>query len=155
MEKNKVYFPLFIDLSEKKILVVGGGKIAARRVHTLIPFCSKIKVVAPEIAGEILEKPVECEKREFVMEDLEGADLVLAATNNPAVDEIIWNLCRQKKIPVNIASDKSKCDFFFGGIIQDKNVVVGITASGADHRQARKVREKIEKTCFFGKSSEE
>ena len=150
-----MYFPLFIDLSEKKILVVGGGKIAARRVHTLIPFCSKIKVVAPEITGEILEKPVECEKRKFLMEDLEGADLVLAATDDPVVDEIIWNLCRQKKIPVNIASDKSKCDFFFPGIIQDKNVVVGITASGADHRQARKVREIIEEACFSGKNSEE
>lgn len=77
--------------------------------------------------------------------DLDGMDLVLAATNDVLVDQEIYSLCKKMKIPVNVASDKQKCDFFFPGIVQDENVVVGITASGKNHTQARLVREKIQK----------
>lgn len=145
MEKSKAHFPLFVDLSEKQILVAGGGNIAARRVHILCSFCNKIKVVAPEICGEIKSEPVQYEERIFMAGDLDGMDLVLAATNDVLVDQEIYSLCKKMKIPVNVASDRQKCDFFFPGIVQDENVVVGITASGKNHTQARLVREKIQK----------
>lgn len=178
--KSKAYFPLFVDLSEKKVLVVGGGKIAARRVGTLWSFCGYIKVVAPEVSEEILKlagetqevtgEPqevlgetyeaagetqemngdgpgllLEIEKRKFMPKDLDGADLVLAATNDPAVDEEVFALCRQLDIPVNVASDKKKCDFYFPAIVQDENIVVGITSSGESHKRAKEMREGIEK----------
>ena len=53
--KNNAFFPLFVDISEKKIVVIGGGAIATRRVKTLLPFAPQIVVVAPEVTGELEE----------------------------------------------------------------------------------------------------
>lgn len=148
MEKSRPYFPLFVDLWDKHILVVGGGKIAARRVHTMASFCGHIRVVAPEIAGEIEKENVSFEERPFLREDLEGIDMVFAATNAPETDDIIYRLCKHKEIPINVASDRNKCDFYFPGIVQSGELVAGVTASGNNHKRAKELREEIEKKCF-------
>lgn len=154
MEKNKRYFPLFADLSEKKILVVGGGNIASRRVHTLRPFCDFITVVAPEIGSAIVHDQATCVHRAFCPEDLEGMDLVIVATNVPETDRWIHALCKQRNIPVNVAGDKNLCDFYFPGIIREDSVVVGVTASGSDHKKVKEIRQQIEESCFHRKKDE-
>ena len=144
-EKN--YFPIFIDLSEKHIVVVGAGKIASRRVRTLLEFAGKITVVAPEISEEILamagKGPVQLKRRAFEEADLDGADMVLAITDDKELNQTIGALCREKGIPVNTSHNKDLCDFYFPGVVQKENVVVGVTASGKDHTQAKAVTEKI------------
>ena len=144
---DKLYFPIFIDLSEKHIVVVGAGKIASRRVRTLLEFAGKITVVAPEISEEILamagKGPVQLKKRAFEEADLDGADMVLAITDDKELNKKIGTLCKEKKIPVNTSHDKDLCDFYFPGVVQKENVVVGVTASGKDHKQAKEVTEKI------------
>lgn len=144
---DKLYFPIFIDLSEKHIVVVGAGKIASRRVRTLLEFAGKITVVAPEISEEILamagKGPVQLKKRAFEEADLDGTDMVLAITDDKELNKKIGTLCKEKKIPVNTSHDKDLCDFYFPGVVQKENVVVGVTASGKDHKQAKEVTEKI------------
>ena len=152
---EKLYFPLFVDLSEKEVLIVGAGKIAARRVKTILPFAKKVMVIAPEIAPEILAmaaaaKPagtssgnIVIEQRAFDPSDLNGADMVLAITNDKALNTQIGTLCREKQIPVNVSHEKSLCDFYFPGVVQKDDVVIGVTASGRDHSLARSVTEKI------------
>ena len=145
--QNNPFFPIFLNLSEKHVLVVGAGKIAARRIRTLLDFAGKITVTAPQIEEEILamagKGPIQLRKKIFEESDLEGADMVLAATNDPDVNKTIGVLCREKGIPVNVSHDKTLCDFYFPGIVQKENVVVGVTASGSDHSQAKRVTEKI------------
>ena len=144
---DKLFFPIFIDLSEKHIVVVGAGKIASRRVRTLLEFAGKITVVAPEISEEILamagKGPVQLKKRAFEEADLDGTDMVLAITDDKELNKKIGTLCKEKKIPVNTSHDKDLCDFYFPGVVQKENVVVGVTASGKDHKQAKEVTEKI------------
>ncbi len=144
---DKLYFPIFIDLSEKHIVVVGAGKIASRRVRTLLEFAGKITVVAPEISEEILamagKGPVQLKKRAFEEADLDGTDMVLAITDDKELNKKIGTLCKEKKIPVNTSHDKDLCDFYFPGVVQKENVVVGVTASGKDHKQAKEVTKKI------------
>ena len=144
---DKLYFPIFIDLSEKHIVVVGAGKIASRRVSTLLEFVGKITVVAPEISEEILalagKGPVQLKRRAFEETDLDGVDMVLAITDDKELNKKIGALCKEKKIPVNTSHDKDLCDFYFPGVVQKDNVVVGVTASGKDHAQAKEVTEKI------------
>lgn len=142
------YFPIFINLENKCVLVYGAGKIAARRVGTLLSFGPAITVIAPEAVPEMenwhREGKIRCEKRSFLGEDeLKGADLVLAATSDPAVNDRIWAACRALQIPVNVASDREKCDFYFPGIIKKEHLVVGVTASGKSHSQARQLTEKL------------
>lgn len=145
---RKPYFPMFVDLSGKKIVTVGGGTIAARRVKTLCTFAEDITVIAPDISEELQEMErfgqIRIVRRPVRLEDIESADLVLAATNDHALNERLYAHCRVKGICVNVASDKEKCDFFFPGICRQKDLVIGITASGTDHKAAAKMRRKIE-----------
>ena len=129
--KNKPYFPMFIDLSDKNIVVVGGGNIATRRVKTLLSFTRNIRVIAPKVTMEMMELSkagyVQLITRPVKRSDFAMAYMVIAATN------------------VNVASDREQCDFYFPGIYMQDGLVVGITASGLDHKKARRVREEIQK----------
>lgn len=147
MKKNK-YFPVFIDLQDKKTVVVGGGKIAERRVRTLLSFCEKIEIVSPELSeglsGLVQEHGELCWKqKEYEREDILDADMVLACTDNRKINDEICVVCKCLGIQVNHCGDQSKCDFYFPGIAEKGAVVVGVTASGTDHHAARVVTEKI------------
>ena len=147
--REKLYFPLFVDLTKKSIIVIGAGKIAARRVKSLLPFVGDMKVIAPEVSSEITEMAASSggalviEQRPFESSDLDGADMVLAVTNDKELNTRIGALCKEKKILVNVSHEKELCDFYFPGVVQKDNVVIGITASGKDHSEARKVTEQI------------
>ncbi len=147
-ETDNKFFPLFMDLSDKDILFVGGGAIASRRIHVLQLFADRITVVAPEAEGSILELTesgdVSWIMREFEEEDLEGRDIVFAATNDKELNADIAMECRRRGITVNVSSDKDLCDFYFPGIVMQGETVVGVSASGKDHKKARKVRERIQ-----------
>ena len=117
------YFPMFVDISTKRILVIGGGKIAARRVRTLLKFAEHIEVTAPEI----------------------WADIVLTATDDRELNQKIVSACRMRKILVNTADDKSLCDFFFPAVTEKDGVVIGMNSGGKSPKTVRKVREYLEK----------
>lgn len=148
MEKQKkLFFPLFIDLSEKKIVVIGGGNIAQRRVETLLPFTQNILVVAPEATDKIKnldsDHQIQWIRNTYHESILDGADIVLAATNDPFCNEAVAKDCKAKKIPVNTAHNKDLCDFYFPGISIKDPIVAGVTANGLSHKGAKKARECI------------
>ena len=146
--KKKPYFPLFVDLYGKDILFVGGGSIASRRVSVLEPFADKITVIAPVATEEMkalaAEGKIIWKQRDFEEADLDGRDLVLAATDDRELNAEIVRLCREAGIPGNASSDKELCDFFFPGIVRQGETVIGVSASGEDHKKARRVRERIQ-----------
>ena len=126
------YFPMFVDISTKRILVIGGGKIAARRVRTLLKFAEHIEVTAPEICDEMKDI-------------LNGADIVLTAADDRELNQKIVSACRMRKILVNTADDKSLCDFFFPAVTEKDGVVIGMNSGGKSPKTVRKVREYLEK----------
>lgn len=140
---------MFVDLSEKKVVVIGGGKIAARRVNTLLDFAGEIFVVAPEADETVLklaeEGRIAYEKRPYKAGDLDGADIVLASTDNSSLNDEIYAECKRRNITVNVASDKEKCDFHFPGIVKKDSIVIGVNAGGNDHRGAKEMRLKLQK----------
>lgn len=144
------YFPLFINLKERELLVFGGGTIAARRVKALLSYGAYIRVIAPEISEELQELAKEnnnliLEYRKYKVSELQQTDFVLAATNDERVNTTIYRECRHKGILVNVASDKALCDFYFPGIVTQGEITVGITANGKNHKKAAEVTEKIKK----------
>lgn len=145
---TKPYFPLFIDLSQKRVVVVGGGKIAARRVEALLDFAEDIHVVAPEVTERLQrldeEGRIRWTAEVYQEEVLRGAELVLAATDDAACNEKVIEDCRIRKIPANASHRKEWCDFYFPGIIKEGNLVVGFCSSGLSHREVREAREKVE-----------
>ena len=148
--KNKCFFPMFVDLSDKNIIVIGGGNIATRRVKTLLQFTRNIKVIAPRMTQELMELgkagKIEALMRPIKRSDFSFAYMVLAATNDWKVNDEIYRVCKEEGIYVNVADNKEKCDFYFPGVYVEDEIVIGITASGQDHKKARKLRLAIEQT---------
>ena len=158
---QKPFFPVFLDLSEKCVIVAGGGSIAERRIRTLRGFVGRIRIIAPEIRGGIREllspdgqagfseggtAVITWAAKRYDRRDLQDADLVLACTDDPERNREIYRDCRDLGIPVNDCSDKRNCDFYFPGIVQKDGIVIGINGSGADHHRVKAVRQEIETT---------
>ncbi len=146
------YFPLFIDIEGKQILVVGAGKIALRRVQTLLQFGAHIRVIAKEIPEEqqeafyllVSERKIELEEKPFEEKDLtEELFFVLAATNVKQLNHEICMLCRERKILANTATDRTDCDFYFPAVAVQEELVVGITGDGSNHRKVAEMAAKI------------
>ena len=142
-----LFFPMFVDLSEKNILFVGAGAVNAGRIEKMLDFAGRITVVAPEAAATVeslaAAGSIVYERRRFDERDLDDAYMVLVSTGHAGTDVKIAGMCRRRGIPVNAASDKSLCDFYFPGIARKDPLVVGITASGEDHKMAS------EATAYF------
>lgn len=145
------FFPFFIDIRRKRFLLIGSGEIALRRISVLIRFEPKIRIISQNINAEIrnLDYNKLCfEEREFRESDLEGADFVLALTDDKELNTKIAKKAKSMGIPVNDCSSKENCDFYFPGIAGNEKIVLGICAGGVDHRLAAKttayIKERIE-----------
>lgn len=148
---ERPYFPMFIDLTGKKILVAGGGAVALRRVRTLLRFGADVCVTAPVFCEgmEQLEKErkIAARHRDYRREDIDGMYLVLAATDDRAVNRKIWADCRSAGILVNTADDRNLCDFYFPSVVMTDGTVIGISGCGSDHGKVKEMRMRIEKAC--------
>lgn len=148
MKNETGYFPLFMDISDKKIVVIGGGNIATRRVKVLSQFCRNLTVVAPRIHPDLLtleEKgQIRVIRREYEREDIYDAWMVLATTDQHKLNEEIYSVAKCLGALVNVASNREKCDFHFPGIVKKNHFVVGINASGMDHKGAARLKKRIE-----------
>ncbi|MCD8015414.1 MAG: bifunctional precorrin-2 dehydrogenase/sirohydrochlorin ferrochelatase [Lachnospiraceae bacterium] len=138
-----MYFPLFVDLSDKRILVVGAGQIARRRICVLEDFALHITVVAPNVSVKENSR-LTIIRRCFEEPDLDGMDIVLAATDNAALNRHIGEACKKRGILVNVCTDLHDCDFQFPSIVENGSVVIGINASGQNHHLVKETRKKIE-----------
>jgi precorrin-2 dehydrogenase/sirohydrochlorin ferrochelatase len=153
---DKLYFPMFVNLTQKKIVVIGGGTIATRRVQTLISFTDNLTVIAPEISYALkkyeTEGIIHCEHRGYLTEDIEDADMVLAATNDTGLNHRIAEECkalelkRNREILINTADDKNLCDFYFPSVIEADGIIIGINSGGRNPMKVKQIRKKLEKT---------
>ena len=141
------YFPFYMDISDKKCLVVGGGKIASRKVEVLIQFDIEIKVIATSICDEINKlnnnKLTIC-KRNFMDEDIRNADFIIAATNNNELNTHISDICKKNNILVNVVDVKEECNFIFPAIIKREELVIAISTGGNSPAMAAKIKKNTE-----------
>lgn len=135
------YFPFYIDIENKKILVVGGGTVALRKIEKLMPFSPDITVVAPEICDEIKAMNLKIIDRKFCDTDLDGTFCVISATDDETLNSRIYELCSKKNILVNTVDDKEKCGFIFPAIVSKNGITAGITTSGKSPIYAKYLKE--------------
>jgi uroporphyrin-III C-methyltransferase/precorrin-2 dehydrogenase/sirohydrochlorin ferrochelatase len=142
------YFPVFFDLAGQKVLVVGGGDVALRKVSLLERTGASISVVAPDVSPELLARAaagaLTVAVREFSPGDLDGMRLVIVATSRRAVNRWIAALSEARNIPVNVVDDREASRFIVPAIIDRDPVLVAISTGGASPVLARRLRERLE-----------
>jgi len=167
------YFPIYIDIKDKQCVVVGGGRIALRKIEILHQFGAKITVIAPYICDDIyniennasldefayLEEDIytgESDdlgdksihitfvKREFNDSDICDVQLVVAATDNEILNSHISDICKRKNILVNVVDVKDECTFIFPAICKKGELVISVSTGGSSPSMAHKIRKNIE-----------
>ena len=114
-------YPILLKLKNKKILVVGGGKIAERKIIRLLKAEANISLISPEITDGLQkfvdEKKLAYNKRKFIKNDLKNVFLVIAATNDREVNHLIFRESEKNGILINVIDDPDYCNFYVTGII--------------------------------------
>ncbi|SJZ92433.1 precorrin-2 dehydrogenase / sirohydrochlorin ferrochelatase [Cetobacterium ceti] len=144
MLESKRYFPLFIDLNEKECLVVGGGKIALRKTKTLLDYGAKVTLVSPEIKEEFYSLPITIIKESFIVDYLNEKFLVVAATDNPPLNEMIYDICELKGILINNITSKVDMNARFGALVENDEFQIAISAKG-DPKKSVALKKEIER----------
>ncbi|MBU4414757.1 MAG: bifunctional precorrin-2 dehydrogenase/sirohydrochlorin ferrochelatase [Proteobacteria bacterium] len=151
------YYPVSLDMQNRKCLVVGGGSVGARKVMTLLECGAIVTVVSPDVTGKLLDlaekKMIELKKRPYEPSDIDGIFLVIGATDN---EELNWQINkdaeRQNKL-CNIADRPEACNFILPSIVNRGNLVIAISTSGKSPAFAKKMRQDLEKQ--FGEEYDE
>lgn len=151
------YFPMFVNLEGEPCLIVGGGKVALRKVQVLQDFGAQVTVAAPDILEEIEEMDgVVCLYREYGEELLQGMKLVVAATGDPQQNRAVSRKCRELNIPVNAVDQMEDCSFIFPSYVRRQELVAAFSSSGQSPLMTQYLKARIEPdmTSFMGELTE-
>ena len=154
------YFPMFVDMTERECLIVGGGNVAYRKVMVMLDFGAKVTVVAEDICEELgkltIENRITFIKRRFERKDCDGMEMVIAATDDNALNHEIAEYCKAKGIMVNAVDQKADCSFIFPSYVKEKNLVAAFSSSGNSPvlTQYLKGKEQEILTPFLGELNE-
>jgi len=142
------YLPIFLDIKAKPCIVIGGGEIASRKAALLQNAHASIRVISPELGPSLSElkaqNEIEHEAREYRPGDLEGARLVIAATDSTEVNRLVSEEAQSHGIPVNVVDQPELCSFIMPSIIDRSPVIAAISTSGASPVLARLIRGRLE-----------
>ncbi len=142
------YLPIFLDIKAKPCIVIGGGEIASRKAALLQNAHASICVISPELGPSLSalkeQNEIEHKAREYCQGDLQGARLVIAATDNSEVNRQISEEAQSRGIPVNVVDQPELCSFIMPSIIDRSPVIAAISTSGASPVLARLIRGRLE-----------
>jgi uroporphyrin-III C-methyltransferase/precorrin-2 dehydrogenase/sirohydrochlorin ferrochelatase len=142
------YFPLFLDIRDKPVLLVGGGEVAARKFSLLAEAGAVVRVVAPrlgdELAAALARGALTHDAREFTASDVDGVWLVVAATDDRAVNAAAAAAAGGQRIPCNVVDDRELSSFIMPAIIDRSPVQIAISTGGTSPVLARLIRERLE-----------
>ncbi|CAK4033711.1 Siroheme biosynthesis met8 [Lecanosticta acicola] len=139
------------QVKNKKVLIVGGGEVAAGRILNLLNADAKVTVISPqdglnpEVAYRISHRQVHHVDRKFEPTDLDDPEItmVLTAVDDPEASSQIWKLCKEKRIAANIADVPPECDFYFGSVHRDGPLQIMVSTNGNGPKIANIVRRRI------------
>ncbi len=140
--------PIFLDVKTKSCIVIGGGEVAARKVNLLLRAGAQIKVISPALGPTLAELKqrgeIAHEQREYAPEDLDAACLVVAATDDAAVNRQLSAQAQQLRIPVNVVDQPALSSFIMPSIIDRSPVIAAVSTGGASPVLARLIRARLE-----------
>lgn len=140
--------PIFVRLEGRRVLLVGAGNVALEKIGTLLKTGALLSVVAPEVRDEVRQLAVEGKldltERAFEPGDIDGAFLVITATNSAEVNHAVYREAVARNIPCNSVDDIPNCDFFFGSIVSRGALQIAISTAGESPAVAQRLRREID-----------
>lgn len=150
------YYPAFIEMEGKRVLVVGGGRVAQRKIEVLLAHGAKVQVISkgltPTLNRYLEEGRIDFLGQEFQEERLEGAFMVMAATDDPVLNHRVSEKARARGLLVNAVDQPSDCNFIVPSILRRGDLLIAVSTSGKSPALAKKVRESLEEK--FGREYE-
>ena len=141
-------FPLFLKLSGRRCLVVGGGTVAESKMQSLVRCGASVHLVAPEATGGIREAArsgqVVWDARPFLPSDLEGLFLAVGATNSPGLHNEIFRLCQETGILCNMVDEPEHCDFYYPAVVRRGALQIAISTAGLSPLLAQRLRHELQ-----------
>jgi len=142
--QENFYYPIFADLRGKRTVVVGGGMVALRKIESLLACGAEVNVIAPDILDDVLamDKVNLC-KRDYKSGDLEGAVLVIAATDNMKINAVVSSDALSMGIFCNVVDIPGMCSFIVPSVVEKGPVKIAISTGGISPALSRKLRMQI------------
>lgn len=142
------YYPVLVQLDGKKVLVVGGGTVAERKIETLLEYGAELQVISQELTPR-LRRYREVGKigflgQEFNEDCLEGAFMVIAATDDPHLNHQVSEKAKKRGLLVNAVDQPSDCNFILPSVLRRGDLLIAVSTSGKSPALAKKLREALE-----------
>ena len=146
--KDRVFFPLFIDLYDQPCLVVGGGDVAQRKVVQLLRSRAKVTIISPEIIPALHEllnsNQIVWIKRKYRPPEASSYRLVIATTNDETCNKQVFSDCRNNNVPVNVVDQPDLCTFIFPSVVRRDMLTLAISSGGKAPFFTKVLRKKFE-----------
>ena len=141
-------FPIFLKLQGRKCLVVGGGRIAEQKLHSLLHAGARVTLVAPEVNEAVRARidsgEIAWNARRFESADLSGVTLVIAATGDASVNERIYRAADVLGILCNAVDEPERCHFYYPAVVQRGDLQIAISTNGRSPALAQQIRQELE-----------
>ncbi|HKB81528.1 MAG TPA: bifunctional precorrin-2 dehydrogenase/sirohydrochlorin ferrochelatase [Thermoanaerobaculia bacterium] len=148
MKKQFPYYPIFIDVEARDVVIVGGGAVCARKAETMMKYGARVTIVSPEITAEIeawrAEGKLAVRRKTYEESDLQDASMVIASTDDPCVNARVARDCRRRRIPVNVVDVTHLCEFIVPAIVERGSIQVAVSTGGKSPALARTLKEDLQ-----------
>ncbi|MCU1229591.1 MAG: siroheme synthase [Acidobacteria bacterium] len=147
--KKYPYYPIYIDIEDRDVLIVGGGAVCARKAETMMKYGARVTIVSPRITDEIEEWEragmLSVTRAPYSEAVLEGRSLVIASTDDKCVNGRIARDCRRRRIPVNVVDVTHLCEFIVPAIVEQGSVQIAVSTGGKSPALARTLKEDLQR----------
>ncbi len=149
MTKRYPYYPIYIDIEDHDVLIVGGGNVCARKAETMMKYGARVTVVSPQFNEEIeqwaRDGVLSIRRKEYEKSDIDGTSIVIASTDDPCVNARVARDCRRRKIPVNVVDVTHLCEFIVPAIVERGSIQIAVSTGGKSPALARTLKEDLQK----------
>lgn len=150
VKKRFPYYPIYLDIEERPVLIIGGGEVCARKAETMMKYGGRVTIVSPEFTPEIeqwaADGRVTLRRKHYEEADLGGAAIVIASTDDKCVNGRIARDCRRRKLPVNVVDVTHLCEFIVPAIIEKGSIQIAVSTGGKSPALARTLKEDLQRT---------
>ena len=148
-EQLPSYYPVFLNISGKRCVVVGGGQVARRKVKALLEHGASVEVISPDLCFELKQlvesRTINVRNREYQAGDLKDAFVVIGATSDSETNIKVAAEAQENGLLVNVADDARSSNFVFSSYLRRGDVTVAVSTAGRSPALARRIRTKLEK----------